>query len=257
MGHTLQIVQRTGRHHAEIHQLRRTAAQNGGHLVEHLLLGRDLALLGQIPCRAERLPSRNNRYLDQRIRMFEHPAHGRMSRLVVGNRLLLLRRNNLVLTLQTTDNTVDRIEEVVLLDLTLVAPRGDQGRLVADIGDIGSRETRRLLGQKVAVEIRIELQILQVHVEYLAPLLQIGQLDVDLTVEAPGAQQRLVEYVGPVRRGQHVTPAFVPKPSISVSNWFSVFSRSSFDENPAFLLLARPIASISSMKTMQGAFSLA
>ena len=54
-----------------------------------------------------------------------------------------------------------------------------------------------------------------------------------------------------------ITPAFVPKPSISVSNWFSVFSRSSFDENPAFLLLARPIASISSMKTMQGAFSLA
>ncbi len=36
-----------------------------------------------------------------------------------------------------------------------------------------------------------------------------------------------------------------------------MFSRSSLDENPTFLPLARPTASISSMNTMHGAFSLA
>ena len=36
-----------------------------------------------------------------------------------------------------------------------------------------------------------------------------------------------------------------------------MFSRSSLDEKPAFLPLARPTASISSMNTIQGAFSLA
>ena len=54
-----------------------------------------------------------------------------------------------------------------------------------------------------------------------------------------------------------ITPAFVWKPSISVSSWLSVFSRSSLPEKPAFLPRARPMASISSMKTMQGAFCLA
>ena len=54
-----------------------------------------------------------------------------------------------------------------------------------------------------------------------------------------------------------MTPVLVWKPSISVSNWLSVFSRSSLPENPAFLPRARPMASISSMKTMHGAFCLA
>jgi len=54
-----------------------------------------------------------------------------------------------------------------------------------------------------------------------------------------------------------MTPIFVPKPSISVRSWFRVFSRSSFDPKFAFLPLARPTASISSMNTIQGAFSLA
>ena len=54
-----------------------------------------------------------------------------------------------------------------------------------------------------------------------------------------------------------MTPLFVPKPSISVSIWLSVFSRSSFDPMLMFLPRARPTASISSMKMMHGAFSLA
>ena len=54
-----------------------------------------------------------------------------------------------------------------------------------------------------------------------------------------------------------MTPLLVPKPSISVSRALSVFSRSSFPPIAGFLLRARPTASISSMKMMQGAFSFA
>ena len=53
-----------------------------------------------------------------------------------------------------------------------------------------------------------------------------------------------------------ITPEFVSNPSISVRSWLRVFSRSSFEENPTFFPLALPTASISSMNTMQGAFSL-
>ena len=54
-----------------------------------------------------------------------------------------------------------------------------------------------------------------------------------------------------------ITPELVPKPSISVNNWFSVFSLSSLEPIFGFLPLALPIASISSMKIMHGAFSFA
>ena len=52
-------------------------------------------------------------------------------------------------------------------------------------------------------------------------------------------------------------PLLVPKPSISVNRAFSVFSRSSLPPMAGFFERARPTASISSMKMMQGAFVLA
>ena len=54
-----------------------------------------------------------------------------------------------------------------------------------------------------------------------------------------------------------MTPLLVPKPSISVSSWFRVFSRSSFEFQLLLRPRARPMASISSMKMMHGAFSFA
>ena len=54
-----------------------------------------------------------------------------------------------------------------------------------------------------------------------------------------------------------ITPLLVPNPSISVSNAFSVFSRSSLPPIDGFLERARPTASISSINIIDGAFSLA
>ena len=50
---------------------------------------------------------------------------------------------------------------------------------------------------------------------------------------------------------------FVPKPSISVKSWLSVFSLSSFEPVKLFFPLALPIASISSINTIEGDLSLA
>ena len=54
-----------------------------------------------------------------------------------------------------------------------------------------------------------------------------------------------------------ITPLFVPKPSISVSSWLRVFSRSSLPPIERFFERARPTASISSIKMIHGALSLA
>ena len=80
---------------------------------------------------------------------------------------------------------------------------GDQGRLVADVGDVGAREPRGLPGQEGPIELGIELQRTEVHLENLLALLHVGQTHLDLTVETPGAHQRFVEDIGPVGRCQH------------------------------------------------------
>ncbi len=49
----------------------------------------------------------------------------------------------------------------------------------------------------------------------------------------------------------------MPKPSISVNNWFNVFSRSSLEPVKLFFPRARPIASISSINIIAGDFSFA
>ena len=54
-----------------------------------------------------------------------------------------------------------------------------------------------------------------------------------------------------------ITPLLVPKPSISVRSWLRVFSLSSLAPKFGLRPRARPTASISSIKTIQGAFSLA
>ena len=122
---------------------------------------------------------------------------------MIGDRPFFGRNDDLVLAFQAADDPVDGAEEILLLDLFLIVAGGDQGRLVADVGDVGARESRSLAGQEVAVELRIELQVFQVHVENFTALFQVGQFDVDLAVEASGPQQRFVEDVGPVRGGQH------------------------------------------------------
>ena len=67
-----------------------------------------------------------------------------MTRFVKGNRPLLLGSHHLGLLFQSADNTVNGIQEILLAHRFRITTSGNQGRLVTHIGDIGSRETRRL-----------------------------------------------------------------------------------------------------------------
>ena len=72
----------------------------------------------------------------------------------------------------------------------------------------------------------------------------------------PGRNKAASNTSGRLVAAKIMIPRSVPKPSISTSNWFKVFSLSSL-LIIIFLPLALPMASISSIKMMQGAFSLA
>ena len=52
---------------------------------------------------------------------------------------------------QTADDTIHRIEEILLRHRLTVVACGDESGLVADVGDVGTREARRLSGEEVNV----------------------------------------------------------------------------------------------------------
>jgi hypothetical protein len=85
---------------------------------------------------------------------------------------------------------------------------------------------------------------------------EIGFVDGDLPVETTRTQQGSIENVGRLVAARTMIPLSPPKPSISTSSWLRVLSLSSL-LMMAFLPRARPMASISSMKMTQGAFSRA
>ena len=95
---------------------------------------------------------------------------------------------------------------------------------VSDIGNIGSRETRRLLGQERDIHISGQFQRFQVHFENFFPVFSIpagrhrfgGR---NVRHEARRCPECPPGWLQP----GIITPELVSKPSISVSNWFSVF----------------------------------
>ena len=72
-GDTLKVVHGTGRYLADECLLGCTAAKNSAHLIKHLLLGGYLTLLGHVPCRAQCAATRNDGYLDERVRVLKEP----------------------------------------------------------------------------------------------------------------------------------------------------------------------------------------
>jgi len=130
--------------------------------------------------------------------VLQEPADGSMTRLMIGYSPLLFHGDDLVLLFQAAYDPVDGIEEVLLLHHRLVAACRYQCRLIAYVGYVSARESRRLFGQEGDVKSLLQLDRAKVHLEDSLSLLQVGELHVYLAVEAAGTEQRLVEYVSPV-----------------------------------------------------------
>ena len=75
---------------------------------------------------------------------------------------------------------------------------GYQGSLVTYVGNVSTRETGSLTCQEVDVKILVELQRLQVYLEYLLALVEVGQVDMYLAVETTGTHQGGVKHIGTV-----------------------------------------------------------
>ena len=84
---------------------------------------------------------------------------------------------------------------------------GVQGGLVDEVGQVGAGHPRRAAGDDRQVHVGTHPLVLAVHLQDRQALVEVGQRDDDLAVEAARPQQGRVEDVGPVGRG-HDDDAF-------------------------------------------------
>ena len=119
--------------------------------------------------------------------------------------LLLLRSDDLALALQTSDDSVNGIQEVLAVDFLVVVPCSSQSSLIADIRNVGPGESRSVFRKEFHIKIRCKLQSPDVDLENLLPLLQIREIDVNLPVETACTKKGLVEDIGAVsgRKNDH------------------------------------------------------
>ena len=113
-----------------------------------------------------------------------------MTSLVDSDRALLGFRHHLGLLLQTADDAIYGIEEVLLTYCLTIVTGSYQGSLITNVSDVGTRESWCLTSQEVDVYRVVELQGFQVYVEDLLTLVEVRQVNMYLTIETTSTQQR-------------------------------------------------------------------
>ena len=119
-----------------------------------------------------------------------------------GNGTFLLCSEDFGLLLKTAHYTVHSRQEIFLLNFLLVVTGCNQSGLIADIGDIGTGESRGLAGQQVHIDVLAQFDVAQVYAEHLLTLVQVGQIQMYLTVKTSCTQQGLVQNVHTVGGSQ-------------------------------------------------------
>ena len=124
-----------------------------------------------------------------------------MAGLVIGGQPLFLFGHDEGAPLGAHHDLVARILEFLPGDDPLSAPGGEQRRLVDEVHQIRAGEARRSARDHLEVDVGPERNLAHMDPQDLLAADEIGVRDHDLTVEAAGPQQRRVEHVGPVGRG--------------------------------------------------------
>src|SRR5262249_12958205 len=177
-------------------------AERHRHLVHERASRREVLVLSRQRDReAERLSAGNDRDLVDRIGVLKVVADEGVTHLVVGGDLALVLREEPRLLLWAGHDAHDPLLQLLLLDDLLAAARRQQRSLVDEVREIRAGEARSTGGKRVEVDLRCQRLALRVHLEDLAAAETVGPVDDDLAIETARAQERRVEDVGAVRRG--------------------------------------------------------
>jgi hypothetical protein len=151
---------------------------------------------------AERHRARDDRDLADRVGARCEHADERVAGLVVGRAALLGVRQHEP-PRGSEHDLLQRVGEIGLAHALVPATRREQRGLVGEVREIGADHSWGGRGDPVEVDIVGQRQRPRVDLEDLAPAVLVGRRDRDAPVEAPRAQERGVEHLGPVRGPQH------------------------------------------------------
>ena len=191
-----------GVHH---HFLRRAAAHRHRDLRHQLVAGAQigLVLLGHQQGVAEAaLGVRDDGDLLHGLGIFLLVGDHGMADLVIGHKLLFKLGEHAVFLLAAGDDELKRGQHILLRDELAPLAHGAQGGFVREVGKVRAHAARR--GQRDLFEVHVlgQLDIARVHLQRGDAPGKVGPVDGDAAVETAGAQQRLVQHLGPVGRRQ-------------------------------------------------------
>ena len=124
------------------------------------------------------------------------------------------------LALGAEHDLLDRVGEVGVGHLFMLAPRRQQRRLVGDVGEVGPDHAGRCLRQPSEIDVVGKRHRARVDLEDLLAADLVGRHDSDAAVEPARPQQGAVEDLGRLVAPSTTTPVLPSKPSISVRIWF-------------------------------------
>ena len=187
---------------AEDHFLGDAAAHRDGEIGVHLVavIGVIVAL-GQAHDHAQRAAARDDRRLVDRIGRRLVDRDDGVAGLVIGGHPLLVLGHHHRLALGAHHDLVLGFLELAHRDEALAAAGGEQRGFVDEVGEIGAGEAGRAARNDARIDVGRQRHLLHVDGEDLLAALDVGARHDDLAVEAARAQQRRIEHVGAVGRG--------------------------------------------------------
>ena len=150
---------------------------------------------------AQGAPARNDGDLVHRVVLGHVQAHDGVPGFVIGGELALLGAHHHGLALGAHQDLVLGLLELLHGDRAAPGPSGQQGRLVDQVGEVGAGESGRAARQGAGRDAVVHRHLAHVHLENQLAAANVGQRNHHLAVEAPGAQKRRVQHIGPVGGG--------------------------------------------------------
>src|SRR5579864_1841693 len=209
LGGALDVVGGAGGHllGAEDQLLGDAAAEERRNGALEAALGEAVAiLLGQELGDAERATARNDRHLVDRVVLRHRHADDGVARLVVGGHLLLGLAHHHRAPLGAHHDLVLGLLEFVHANDALVGARGEERRLVDEIGQVCAGESRGAARNERRFHIVGEWYAAHVHAQDLLAAAHVRQRHHHLSIETAWPQQCRIEHVGAVGGGDDDDP---------------------------------------------------
>ena len=196
------IVARARRHAGHKDLFRAAPTHQDGQLrVQIILRHRVLVLFRQVHRHAQRHTARNDRHLMQRVGVVALRSHQHVSGLVVRRIALVVLAQQHGLPLSAHQHLVLCHFEVEHVYSLAVEPRRRQRRLVHHVRKVRAGKARCSPRQNRQVHILGQRHLLRMHLQNLFTPANVRTVHNHAPVETSRPQQRRIEHIRPVRRG--------------------------------------------------------